>query len=115
MIDKTLKQVNEAIVIPAAFMIEMIATATKNLLDGELVVSVANLNILAPMALTDKEAHAYATVNMSYAGQANIVSEAHTKHGGKQHCVGIVAQTPSFQQGIDTLPFVCLSKIASIL
>ena len=95
-----MEQVNGALLVPAATMVEMSAAAAGLLSEGEAAVSLlARLSISAPLVLPGVAAPAAAVVSISRAGHASILSEAATaRQATSLHCscsVATMAQQPS--------------------
>ena len=104
-------QVNGAILVPASAMVEMGAAAAAVLSDAA-VPLLANLNIAAPMMLPSPASPAVATVSVSQAGQADILSEAAgTRQVSRLHCSCSVRRMPLQPSGnftLQSVPCHCL-------
>ena len=88
-----MEQVNGALLVPAAVMVEMSAAAAGVLSDGEAAgLLLAHLSILAPLPLPAVTAPLVAVVSISPAGQAEILSE--TRQASRLYCSCHVATKP---------------------
>lgn len=102
-------QVNDDILVPASAMVEMSAAAAAVLSDGEAAVPLlAKLSISAPLMLPGPTSPAVATVSVSQAGQADILSgAAGTRQASRLHCscsVGRMPLQPSGALDLQTVP-----------
>lgn len=106
-------QVNDGNLVPASAMVEMSAAAAAVLSDGEAAVPLlVNLSISAPLMLPGPTSPAVATVSISQAGQADILSEAAgTRQASRLHCscsVGRMPLQPSGALTLRSVPCHCL-------
>lgn len=88
-----MEQVNGALLVPAAIMVEMSTTAAAVMSEGEAAEPLlAHLSISAPLVLPGVTAPAAAVVSISRAGHASILSEAATaRQATSLHCSCSVA------------------------